>query len=139
MKQGLLITGLLLLVGCAGGNEYAEVIPHPAPTDLTGYWQSVGPQSELVSPEAVASLVVMADGKTLDCRQWQRVIAVPGKLTRKGQDERWLNVTEQEDIYTLDQHNNQLTYGGMTLRRVNQLTQECAAALQQATETQPAL
>ncbi|MBS0846960.1 lipoprotein YedD [Citrobacter sp. JGM124] len=136
MKQGLLITGLLLLVGCTGITEYADVIPHPAPADVAGYWQSVGPQSELVSPEALATLVVMADGETLDCRQWQRVIAVPGKLTRKRQDEGWLNITEQQDIYPLALNNNQLAYGGMTLQRVSKLTPECALALEQATEAQ---
>lgn len=101
MKQGLLITGLLLLVGCTGVKDYAEVIAHPSPAELTGYWQSAGPQSELVSPQAQASLVVIPDGTTLDCRQWQRVIAVSGKLTRRAEGARWLNITEQGDIYPL--------------------------------------
>ena len=129
MKRGLLITGLLLLVGCSGVKEYSEVITHPAPANLTGYWQSTGPQSELVSPDAIASLVVMPDGETFDCRQWQRVIAVPGKLTRKASDDSWLNITEKEEVYTLSLDDNQLNYAGMTLQRVSKLTSECAQAL----------
>lgn len=139
MKQGLLIAGLLLLTGCAG-KEYSEVIAHPAPAGLTGYWQSVGPQSELISPEAQASLVVMPDGTTLDCRQWQRVIAVSGKLSLKSDGESWQNTTEKEDIYSLVPRDNQLKYAGMTLQRVSQLTSECTQALQNlqvAIEQQP--
>lgn len=136
MKQGLLITGLLLLVGCTGVKDYAEVIAHPSPAELTGYWQSAGPQSELVSPQAQASLVVIPDGTTLDCRQWQRVIAVSGKLTRRAEGARWLNITEQGDIYPLAQHDNQLQYGGMTLQRVSKLTPECAQALQAINQQQ---
>ena len=34
-----------------------------------------------MSPEAIASLVITKEGDTLDRRQWQRVIALPGKLT----------------------------------------------------------
>jgi len=137
MKQGVLITGLLLLVGCAGVKDYSEVIAHPAPADLTGYWQSVGPQSELVSPEALATLVVKPDGETLDCRQWQRVIAVPGKLTRQAEGQRWLNITEQQDVYSLARQDNQLKYAGMTMQRVSKPTMECAKALQAITEPQP--
>jgi hypothetical protein len=29
----------------------------------------------MMSPDAIASLIVTKDGDTLDCRQWQRVIA----------------------------------------------------------------
>lgn len=130
MKQGLLIAGLLLLAGCAEVKPYSALIAHPAPTDLTGYWQSTGPQSELISPEARASLVIMQDGTTLDCRQWQRVIAVSGKLSLKADSERWQNLTEKGDVYSLSQHDNQLDYAGMTLQRVSKLTSECTQALQ---------
>lgn len=139
MKQGLLIAGLLLLTGCAGVKEYSDVIAHPAPSGLTGYWQSIGPQSELISPEAQASLIVMPDGTTLDCRQWQRTIAVSGKLFLKSGSDRWQNITEQGDIYSLAPHDNQLKYAGMTLQRVSKLTSECTQALQDlqvATEQQ---
>jgi len=130
MKQGLLIAGLLLLAGCAEVTKYSDVIAHPAPAGLTGYWQSVGPQSELISPEALASLVVMPDGTTLDCRQWQRVIAVPGKLSLKAGSERWQNITKKGEVYSLSQHDNQLNYAGMTLQRVSKPTSECTQALQ---------
>lgn len=136
MKQGLLITGLLLLVGCAEVRDYSQVVAQPAPAELTGYWQSVGPQSELVSPEAQATLVVMADGKTLDCRQWQRVIALPGKLTRQAASEHWQNITANREIYPLTWQNNQLEYAGMTLQRVSQLSRECALALKTAAAPQ---
>jgi len=140
MKQGLLIAGLFLLAGCTGVKEYSDVIAHPAPAGLTGYWQSVGPQSELISPEARASLVVMPDGTTLDCRQWQRVIAVSGKLSSKSGSDSWQNITEKDDVYSLTPHDNQLSYAGMTLQRVSKLTSECTQALQAlqvATEQQP--
>lgn len=129
MKQGLLIAGLLLLAGCAE-TKYSEVIAHPAPAGLTGYWQSVGPQSELISPEARASLLVMPDGTTLDCRQWQRVIAVPGKLSLKSGSDSWQNITEKGDVYSLAPHDDQLEYAGMTLQRVSKPTSECTQALQ---------
>lgn len=132
MKQGLLIAALLL-AGCAEVN-YSQVVAHPAPASLVGYWQSVGPQSELVSPEAQASLVVMSDGTTLDCRQWQRVIAVPGKLRLQADKDRWQNITEKGDIDSLLSRGNQLQYAGMTLQRVSQPTQECAKALQAISE-----
>ncbi|VEC52838.1 Putative lipoprotein [Klebsiella aerogenes] len=32
-----------------------------------------------MSPDAIASLIVTKEGDTFDCRQWQRVIAQPGK------------------------------------------------------------
>lgn len=137
MKQGLLIVGIFLLAGCAKVKEYSGVIAHPAPTELTGYWQSVGPQSELISPEARVSLVVMPDGTTLDCRQWQRVIALSGKLSLKSDGESWQNMTEKGDIYSLVPHDSQLKYAGMTLQRVSKLTSECARALQTMTEKQP--
>ncbi len=137
MKQGSLIAALFLLAGCAEVKEYSGVIAHPAPVGLTGYWQSVGPQNELISPEARASLVIMPDGTTLDCRQWQRVIALSGKLSLKSDGESWQNMTEKDDIYSLALHDNQLKYAGMTLQRVSKLTNECAQALQAVSAKQP--
>lgn len=134
MKKGSLIAGLLLLAGCAEVKEYSEVMAHPAPAGLAGYWQSVEPQSELISPEAQATLVVQPDGTTLDCRQWQRVIAVPGKLSLQAGSEHWKNMTEKGEVYSLSQQDNQLRYAGMTLQRVSKLTNECAQALQTMTE-----
>ncbi|SUG70829.1 lipoprotein [Salmonella enterica subsp. enterica] len=49
--------------------NYNDVVKTPAPAGLEGYWQSKGPQRKLVSPEAIASLVVTKEGDTLDCRQ----------------------------------------------------------------------
>jgi DNA-binding transcriptional regulator of glucitol operon len=61
--------------GCVQVDNYSEVVKAPAPAGLEGYWQSKGPQSEMMSPDAIASLIVTKEGDTLDCRQWQRVIA----------------------------------------------------------------
>ncbi len=36
-----------------------------------------------MSPDAIASLIVTKEGDTFDCRQWQRVIAQPGKLMNR--------------------------------------------------------
>ncbi|VYU76214.1 lipoprotein [Metakosakonia massiliensis] len=127
MKKQLIFGAALLLSGCAQIDNYASVVRHPAPASLAGNWQSVGPQSELVSPEAIASLIVTPEGDTLDCRQWQRVIAVPGKLTLRGDD--YYNVTEQRDSYQLEREGQTLEYDGMTLRRVDKPTAECADAL----------
>ncbi|MGK7368561.1 lipoprotein YedD, partial [Salmonella enterica] len=58
-----------------------DVVKTPAPAALEGYWQSKCPQPKLVSPEAIASLVETKEGDTLGCRQWHRIIALPGMLT----------------------------------------------------------
>lgn len=44
-----------------------------------------------MSPDAIASLIVTKEGDTFDCRQWQRVIAQPGKLMNR--DSEIYNVT----------------------------------------------
>ena len=124
MKKTMLLTAWLALTGCAQINDYREVVKTPAPAGLAGYWQSKGPQSEMVSPEAIASLVVTAQGDTLDCRQWQRVIAVPGKLTQRGGD--FNNVTAKTEVYELEREGDTLEYAGMTLERVARPTAECA-------------
>lgn len=127
MKKVAIIGALLALSGCVQVEDYQAVVKHPAPAGLAGYWQSNGPQSALVSPEAIASLVVTEDGDTLDCRQWQRVIAVPGKLMLRGDDLK--NVTRELDVYGVEREGNQLDYAGMTLKRVASPTRECADAL----------
>ena len=81
MKKLAIAGALMLLAGCAEVENYNNVVKTPAPDWLAGYWQTKGPQRALVSPEAIGSLIVTKEGDTLDCRQWQRVIAVPGKLT----------------------------------------------------------
>ncbi|VDZ78296.1 lipoprotein [Salmonella bongori] len=68
MKKVAIIGALLVLAGCAEVENYHDVVKTPAPAGLEGYWQSKGPQRKLVSPEAIASLVVTKEGDTLDCR-----------------------------------------------------------------------
>jgi len=127
MKKVALFGALLALSGCVRVDNYATVVKAPAPAELAGYWQSSGPQSALVSPEAVASLIITREGDTLDCRQWQRVIARHGKLILRGDD--LYNVTTVVDVYRIKQENAVLNYDGMTLKRVEKPTVECAAFL----------
>ena len=124
MKKVALVGALLALAGCVQVDNYATVVKTPAPAELAGYWQSAGPQSALVSPLAVASLIVTREGDTLDCRQWQRVIARPGKLISRGDN--FYNVTTAVDVYRLKQEGRELDYDGMTLTRVEKPTKECA-------------
>nr|WP_318381221.1 lipoprotein YedD [uncultured Enterobacter sp.] len=127
MKKVAILGALLALTGCAQIENYQDVVKHPAPASLAGYWQSVGPQSNLVSPEAIASLIVTPEGDTLDCRQWQRVIAVPGKLTLRGDE--FNNVTNKLEVYDIARDGSLLDYAGMTLKRVDRPTEACADAL----------
>jgi len=127
MKKIAIIAGLLALTGCVQVDRYQDVVKHPAPAELAGYWQSKGPQSKMVSPEAIASLVVTQEGDTLDCRQWQRVIAVKGKIMLRSDD--FYNVTSKLDIYPLDREGSTIEYDGMTLHRVDRPTVECATYL----------
>lgn len=124
MKKIVLLTALLSLTGCVQVDNYSEVVKAPAPAGLAGYWQSKGPQSELVSPEAIASLIVTPQGDTLDCRQWQRVIALPGKLMQRG--DAFYNVTWKREVYDVEREGDRLEYAGMTLERVARPTAECA-------------
>ena len=78
----------------------------------------------MVSPEAIATLVVTPEGDTLDCRQWQRVIAVPGKIMLRSDD--YYNVTEKRDVYPLDRDGAALEYVGMELNKVDRPTVEFA-------------
>lgn len=130
MKKIAIIAGLLALTGCVQVDRYQDVVKHPAPAELAGYWQSKGPQSKMVSPEAIASLVVTQEGDTLDCRQWQRVIAVPGKLMLDGGT--FYNVTQKLDVYRLNQEGNTLEFDGLTLSRTDKPTVECQQALEKA-------
>jgi hypothetical protein len=102
-------------------DDFTSVVKHPAPEGLAGNWQTVGRKAvwSVLRP----FLIITPEGDTLDCRQWQRVIAVPGKLMPRGDD--WYNVTQQRDIYRLERDGNQLEYDGMTLRRVDKPTVEC--------------
>ncbi|MTD67520.1 hypothetical protein GLP02_24320, partial [Escherichia coli] len=68
-----------MLACCAEVENYNQVVKTPEPDWLAGYWQTKGPQSALVSPEAIGRLIVTEEGDTRDWRKWQRVIAAPGK------------------------------------------------------------
>ncbi len=128
MKKFAIAGALLALSGCAQVDNYNNVVKAPAPAGLAGYWQSEGPQSAMVSPEAIATLIVTKEGDTLDCRQWQRVIARPGKLMQRSDD--YYNVTEKKEVYAIDRDGDRLDYDRMTLKRVDRPTQECADYLQ---------
>ena len=127
MKKYALAAALLALSGCAQVDNYQDVVKAPAPAGLAGYWQSQGPQSELVSPDAIASFIVTKEGDTLDCRQWQRVIALPGKLMQRGDD--LYNVTQKVEIYSVERIGDRMEYAGMDLQRVDRPTKECAEFL----------
>lgn len=126
MKKWMLIAALALS-GCAQINDYENAVQTPAPADLQGTWQTVGPQSSLINDKAIASVIINADGSTLDCRQWMRVIAKPGKLTRLSGD--YVNVTRQLRVMPLVVENGELSYDRMALRKVARPTVECQQAL----------
>lgn len=128
MKKWMLIAALALS-GCAQINDYENAVQTPAPADLQGTWQTVGPQSSLISDKAIASVIINADGSTLDCRQWMRVIAKPGKLTRLSGD--YVNVTRQMRVMPLVVENGELSYDRITLRKVARPTVECQQALEE--------
>lgn len=128
MKKWMLIAALALS-GCAQINDYENAVQTPAPAELQGTWQTVGPQSSLISDKATASVIINADGSTLDCRQWMRVIAKPGKLTRLSGD--YVNVTRQVRVMPLVVENGELSYDRMTLRKVTRPTVECQQALEE--------
>ncbi|WP_337010450.1 lipoprotein YedD [Pantoea sp. AS142] len=128
MKKWMLIAALAL-GGCAQINDYENAVQTPAPAALQGNWQTVGPQSSLISDQAIASVIIDAAGSTLDCRQWQRVIAKPGKLTRLSGD--YVNVTRQMRVMPLVVDNGEMKYDRMTLRKVARPTVECQQALEE--------
>lgn len=124
MKKIVMVGALLALTGCVQVDNYQDVIKHPVPAHLAGYWQSKGPQSKMVSPEAIATLVVTQEGDTLDCRQWKSVVAVPSKIMLRSDN--FYNVTSKLDIYQLEREGSTLEYDGMELQRVDRPTVECA-------------
>jgi len=128
MKKWMLIAAMALS-GCAQINDYENAVQTPAPADLQGTWQTVGPQSSLINDKAIASVIINADGSTLDCRQWMRVIAKPGKLTRLSGN--YVNVTRQLRVMPLVVENGELSYDRMTLRKVARPTVECQQALEE--------
>ena len=137
MKRISFLAALLMLSGCMEVRDYQQVTRQPAPGGLSGYWQTDGPQSELVSPEAMATLIVTAEGDTLDCRQWQRVIARPGKLARFAEDGEIHNVTVDKDIYSLSRNGDTLQYAGMTMKRVAHPGEACQKELNRSPLASP--
>lgn len=128
MKKWMLL-GALALTGCAQINHYQQAVKTPAPANLQGYWQTTGPQRGLISDRAMGSLIITAEGDTLDCRQWQRVIAKPGKLTLL--NGKYVNVNKQLRVMPLELDEGELHYDKLTLKRVEQPTLECQQALEQ--------
>lgn len=117
----------IALTGCAGRADYAEVIKTPAPNDLAGVWISSGPQSTLVSPEAIASLIITRSGDTLDCRQWQRTIVRRGKLYLR--DHQYYNVNDKNEDNEIDVSDGVMNFDRLTLRRADAPTAECQVFL----------
>ena len=118
---------LITLCGCAQLTNYASVVKTPPPAELVGNWQSAGPQKGLISDRAIASLIINAQGDTLDCRQWQRVTSKSGKITRH--DDQWVNVNDRLRVMPLALKGSELHYDSLTLRKVDRLTPECEQAL----------
>nr|WP_180820525.1 lipoprotein YedD [Klebsiella pneumoniae] len=136
MMKKLFFAGMVVaLAGCVQVDRYEDVVKAPAPAGLAGFWQTKGPQSAMMSPDAIASLIVTKEGDTFDCRQWQRVIAQPGKLMNR--DSEIYNVTASLDIYPVEREGNTISYDRMTLSRVERLTPECEKAWAQARATGP--
>lgn len=111
------------LSGCAGAPEYTKVVVAPAPPGYAGIWTSTTPQKALISPEAVASLIISRSGTTLDCRSWQRTIIRPGKLTAR--DARLYNINEKNELSALRLDRDVLHYGNLTLQRSASPTAQC--------------
>ncbi len=126
MNKWMLLSALVLS-GCTQITDYSQAIKTPAPASLQGNWQTTGPQSGLISEQAIGSLIIDQSGDTLDCRQWQRVIAKPGKLTIISKQ--YVNVNKQLRVMPLDVDGDILHYDGLTLHRVAQPTVECQQTL----------
>ncbi|SEQ66333.1 YedD-like protein [Rosenbergiella nectarea] len=129
MKTRLLLS-LFVLAGCSPITNYQTIVKTPAPQSLEGVWRTSGPQSGLVSKDAVGYLIIDQAGNTLDCRQWQRVIAKPGKLSRI--NDQWVNVNHQVRIMPLKRKDGMLHYDRLTLIKVSSASEECQKALAEA-------
>ncbi|MCS5873224.1 hypothetical protein LN650_11405 [Klebsiella pneumoniae subsp. pneumoniae] len=80
--------------------------------------------------------MVTKEGDTFDCRQWQRVIAQPGKLMNR--DSEIYNVTASHWTSILSSARaSTISYDRMTLSRVERLTPECEKAWAKARATGP--
>ena len=126
MKKWMVLAALSLS-GCAQISNYDEAVKTPAPVELKGNWQTVGTQRKFIIGQAMGSIIIGSEGDTLDCRQWQRVIAKPGKLTRLSDE--WVNVTRQVRVMPIALENGELRYDGLRMRKVDRPTVECQQAL----------
>ncbi len=57
---------VVALAGCVQVDRYEDVVKAPAPAGCR--FLAKGPQSAMMSPDAIASLIV-TKGNTFDCRQ----------------------------------------------------------------------
>ncbi|MTD25565.1 lipoprotein YedD [Erwinia sorbitola] len=127
MKKWIVAAAVVTaLSGCAQLPDYASAVKTPPPAALVGNWQTFGPQRGLVSDQAKASLIITAEGDTLDCRQWQRVIAKPGKITYF--DGEWVNVNNEVRVMPLELEGTELHYDKLIMQKVTQLSAECQKA-----------
>lgn len=133
MKKWI-VAGAVLLSGCTQITNYNMAVKTPAPDSLQGIWQTSGPQSGLISEKATGTLIITHEGDTLDCRQWQRVIAKPGKLTVLDGD--YVNINRQLRVMPLVLDGETLNYDKLELHRVARPTVECQKALE-AVKAQP--
>lgn len=117
----------LVLSGCVQVGHYQGIVKTPPPESLRGYWQNINSHG-LVSKQATGSLIIDAEGNTLDCRQWQRVIVKPGKVALLSH--RYVNVNQALRVMPLKLEREILYYDGMQLKKVTQLTTECQSALE---------
>lgn len=117
---------VMLLSGCAPLTNYASAVKTPPPAWLVGNWQTVGPQSGLVSDKATGSLIIDALGNTLDCRQWERVIAKPGKISRIDGD--LVNINQQLRVMPLRLKDSKLHYDDLVMHKVKNPTPACQKA-----------
>lgn len=126
MKKWIVLCAVALS-GCTQITNYDQAIKTPAPATLQGNWQTIGPQRGLISDQAVASLIITPEGDTLDCRQWQRVIAKPGKLTVRGDE--YVNVNKQLRVMPLELEGSTLHYDKLEMKKLDHPTAECQQAL----------
>lgn len=62
MKKLFFAGMVVALAGCVQVDRYEDVVKAPAPAGLAGFWQTKGPQSAMMSPDAIASLIVTKEG-----------------------------------------------------------------------------
>ncbi|PIJ48336.1 hypothetical protein BL250_14100 [Erwinia sp. OLTSP20] len=130
MKSWMITGAAVLLSGCVQLTDYASAVKTPPPDALVGSWQTFGPQSGLVSDQATGSLMIDKQGNTLDCRQWQRVIVKPGKVSQL--EGKLVNVNNQLRVKPLKLEGSELHYDGLVMRKVSQPTAACQQAWLQA-------